>query len=200
MAAAGRGMDAYRRIAPRDATYRQLALLFSIGGQADDLAALVEAHRQIAPDEKTLFLWEGRVRFMREEYADAVRLLRQYQESIGNRPVSQPSAANDPLIRSLLRSGDTAGAMEEARAVHERLREPRYLAMVHAVAGRVVDAVSLLDECLREGYTAKDLLQDPDLGPALKSDAFAAWRAKVTPTTTTSPTAVTAPPAIPRAR
>ena len=146
MAAAGRGMDAYRRVAPREATFHQLAFNYVMRKQVDELAGLVAAHREHARGDTGLLRWEGQVLYMRGEYADAARMLTRYRQSIANEPRPKFGPAYDPLIRSLLRGGDAARALEESKSVHEQMNEPLYLAIVHAAAGRVAEATPLLDE------------------------------------------------------
>jgi hypothetical protein len=79
-------------------------------------------------------------------------------------------------IRALVRQKrfDDARTLLDSRQQFQPA--PFYRALVEAVAGNVSAATVALNECLRSGTALEYLYNDPELGAALRSDAFATFR------------------------
>ena len=69
---------------------------------------------------------------------------------------------------------------DDARAVLDSRQRfqpaPFYRAVIEAAAGNVPSATMALYDCLRSGTALEYLYKDPQLGAALRSDAFADFR------------------------
>jgi len=172
---AGKVLEAYRTVGPRDATFSQLGWSCFIQGKSEDMARLVAEHRTAEPRDAELPMWDAHVAYLRRDYTEAAKLYRRYRAAAGQegRPV------HDQLIRSLLRAGRTDEARAEAQAALRDRNDSYYLAMVHLAAGEFDEAVVRMDRYLEEGGAPFDLYDDPDMGSLLKgADALAAWRAK----------------------
>ncbi|MBT6155393.1 MAG: hypothetical protein HOL01_23370 [Planctomycetaceae bacterium] len=74
MIQAGRGKEAYEKIAPSDETFQQVAEHHRRNEETDKLEKLVEQHRALQPNDKQLDLYAGVVAMHRKEYAAADRL------------------------------------------------------------------------------------------------------------------------------
>jgi len=71
---AGRGEEAYEKIAPPDETFQQIAEHYRRNDEIDKLEKLVEQHRALQPNDKQLDLYSGIVAMHRKEYVSADRL------------------------------------------------------------------------------------------------------------------------------
>ena len=73
-------------------------------------------------------------------------------------------------------------ALEFARREKGRYGKSYSLLMVHAIAGRVSEAVKAFRSCVQDsGMSPEALYGDEDLGPVLRSDAFKALHAEFPP-------------------
>jgi tetratricopeptide (TPR) repeat protein/uncharacterized protein HemY len=69
---AGRGMQAYAEVEPRDSTFSQLAQLYLADKKGEELAALVQAHRPHASDEAEVLFQETLAQVLRKQPAEAI--------------------------------------------------------------------------------------------------------------------------------
>jgi hypothetical protein len=176
---AGRGMDAYLNVGPRDKTFRLLARLYSNAGKPDDLATLTAAFRNNAPEDSALPLWEAETAFLRGDYAAAAKILSEnraaiYQEK-GNR-----WQFDDRLIRSLVRTRRLEIAVAEMNRTEANTiaTRPRLTAIILANTGDISGATKAMDKELSDNDEVElsDLYGDPDLKTILQSASFADWR------------------------
>jgi hypothetical protein len=174
---AGKGLSAYGEIGPARATFNQLAQLFLEDDDVEQLDVLLAAHRQADPDDGNLFRWEAQGWWHVGDYETALQVLTEHR-----RDILTNEANRDPfyhlLVRSLIRAKRFEVAIQEAEAVWGKGTGSLDVAAAHAAAGNVTKTAQALERCEKEGYEAADFHNDPDLGPALRSDRFRELRQK----------------------
>lgn len=176
---AGNGLSAYRDIAPQDKTFRQLAMLYASAKRADDLSKLVDARRADRPDDPGVPLWDAQAKFLSGDYAAAVQLLSEHRDDI-QKEQSLRYKWSDLYIRCQVRLRHFDEARKQTNGSSEDERNWFQVAIVECAAGDVARGTEALNTLLRddEDTTVADFYADPDIGPALATPAFAAWRAK----------------------
>ena len=116
------------------------------------------------------------VDYIRRNWADAVTRLQENRETIladGENLL----VWEDRIIRSLARLGRHDEALAIARTSTERDLDPWFEAVVQAAAGNVEETIDAMRHCLSTGaYTPEQFYADDDMGPALRSEAFAPLR------------------------
>lgn len=167
---AGKGLAAYRDMAPPKATFDQLAQLMAEHEQADELKKLVEAHRLRLPADEDLPAWELELDFLHKRHEEYLRKLEAKPElwkSKQTRPLLE-----DRQVRCLVRLKQYAAAARVAERITARAGDPIHEALVAAAQGKVADADLLLRDALRAGHDPQELQHDPDWGPILTSAPF----------------------------
>jgi hypothetical protein len=84
----------------------------------------------------------------------------------------------DRLIRSLVRLKRLDDVLRENRALKEDTPDPWYATLILALAGDVGRVEQNLQKLVKQGHSVQSFYDDPDLGPALRSERFAKLRAK----------------------
>jgi hypothetical protein len=179
----GRWEQAYAECDPPDRTFHQLAQRFEGQDQWDDLGRLATLHRARVPADPASDLWQAVAHFGRKEYAAAIPSVEAYLKRVTVREREDHRA-----FQVKFRSEVRLGRLADARKTHEAEARyfPRRLAMMvlalkegdAAATGRLLaeSAASSTDPCpWREYY------EDPDAGPELRSEQWAALRAKYPP-------------------
>ncbi len=196
---AGQALEAYEQIGPRRETFAQLAGLLSAEGKAEELAALVEAHRGHDADDPALAYWGAEALWQRGDYAAMVRLLRErreaYLEGGGERTEHEGL-----LVRGLARLGRHDEALAAARASTAIDGNPYYEAVAHAAAGRAAETLETLEALTQMGYDASAFYEDSDIGAALRGEGFEEVRQAYPPPAdepATRPAAATPPASAP---
>jgi len=172
---AGNGLTAYHDVQPQDKVFSQLCGLYAGKKDAEGLAKLVAARRADAPNDPGVPLWDGDAKFLAGDYSGAVSVLE------SNRAAIQAVATDryrfqDIYIRSEVRLKQFDAARAEANRSPDDGKDWWNLAIVECAAGNVAEATKALDELLDEDYEADEFYADPDIGPALATPAFAAWK------------------------
>jgi hypothetical protein len=179
----GRWEQAYAECDPPDRTFGQLAQRFEGQEQWDDLERLAALHRARVPADPASDLWRAVAHFGRTEYAAAIPPVEAYLKRVTVREREDHRA-----FQVKFRSEVRLGRLADARKTHDAESRyfPRRLAIMvlalkegdAAAAGRLLaeSAASSTDPCpWREYY------EDPDAGPLLRSEQWAALRAKYPP-------------------
>lgn len=170
---AGKAVSAYEEIGPRLATLDKLIELCDAKQDAAQWEQLIAAHRKRYPNDARIAEWELDVADAKRDYETLERLLEQ-------RPVALKQSSRwklPPLrVRMLLKQN----RIDDARALIESQQQfrpaPVDAALVEATAGNVPAACTALYQCLRSGFGIQQVYEDPELGAALRTDAFAAFR------------------------
>ena len=175
----GKGLLAYQRLG-KDA-FSQLAHSYSSDDNVEGLADLLKAHRQVEPGDLVLYFWQGKLHWLKKEYAEAVKFLRLFREKEKDDKHYLQWQIDDMLVRSLIR----LKRFEEARKLFEQNpKDFEYSllpAAVAAVSGNLPKTEALLDEMAKKMFDVVRFYADPDLGPSLRSMPFAKLREKYPP-------------------
>jgi tetratricopeptide (TPR) repeat protein len=190
----GDGLAAYHDIAPQDKVFVQLARLFSNARQIDNLNRLVAARQTDAPDDPNLPLWNADAKYLAHNYADCITILSDQRDVIRSEKTNQ-YMWRDLYIRSQVRLGQFDAARAENKRSQGDATDWWHTAIVECAAGNVPDGEQALDTLLTtEEFSAAQLYDDTDLGPAIARPAFASWRSKnPRPVTRPSTRATTTP-------
>jgi len=177
---AGKAVEAYRTVGPRDATFAQLARLHWGDNDADGLDALVGEAYKADPKHRALPLWRAAVHSLRKQYAPAVKLLRDNRKAMLAEEDDLPRFEG-VLIDSLVFLKRFADALQAARASTARDGDPFYEAVVHAAMGNAAETAALLEKLIQKGYVTAQLYANSHLRKALSSDAFREVRKRFPP-------------------
>ncbi|MGA2701594.1 MAG: tetratricopeptide repeat protein [Isosphaeraceae bacterium] len=177
----GEALQSYQEADDKPLIYRLLVPLLIEQNQAEDLTALVKAHRGIAPKEPTLGLWEAESKWLARDYNGVVNALGRDREAILSDPANAPHY-EDRLVRSLVRLKKYSDAARAAKESTDRDGDPWFEAVVAVAAGDVDRAGPLLEQCAARGYTLAEFDADADVAPLLKTPAFSELRQKLSTT------------------
>jgi len=177
----GEALQSYQEVADKPLLYRMLVPILIELNQPDDLAALVQAHRGIAPKEPTLGLWEAESKWLAHDYNGVVDVLGRDRDAILS-DAANASHYEDRLVRSLVRLKKYSDAARAAKESTDRDGDPWFEAVVAVAAGDVGRAGPLLDQCAARGYTLAEFDADADIAPSLKTPAFRELRQKISTT------------------
>ncbi len=149
-------------------------------GDAGQLRALAMVERRLRPGPMRALIWEAKARALAGDHAGAARLIGSNRAVLG-RPSSRREAAG-LLVRALVKAGRGADAVREAEALdRRRILDGVALVLAHAAAGDADACLEVLGRPDHVGWLADACRRDPDLGPILGGERFAAVRAKYPP-------------------
>jgi hypothetical protein len=179
----GRWDQAYAECNPKDRTFHQLAQRFDGQKQWDLLAALVARHRERVPSDAQSDLWQAVAHFGKAEYAAAIPLVDAYLAQVPFRQ-REDHRAFQVKFRSQVR----VGRLDDARRTHDAEARffPRLTAMLVLVLseGNAAEAERLLADSAKNSTDPcpwRMYYEDEDAGPLLRSERWAALRAKFPP-------------------
>jgi tetratricopeptide (TPR) repeat protein len=174
----GRAVGAYQDVEPGPRAFESLASLCEEARDADQLQALIDAHRKASPDDPNLPAWDLEVRWLKQDYEGVVKMA-------AGRPAEVDDTSHygwkidDRLVRSLVKLKRASDAVREAETVTRKQNgNPLLLVLAHAASGDVKQTMALLEKRQRYSYFLRSCYQDPDLGPILRSEPFRALREK----------------------
>jgi LSD1 subclass zinc finger protein len=159
-------------------TFDRLALLCQLKKDAVQLQALLAAHRQRKPDDPASIVWEWELRWLKQDYDGALRLLKEHRDVFSLPRYQWKTQAY--LVRCLLKLKRNQEAVREAEAAVKKTYGDRFfLILAYASAGDVPRTLATVE---KTSYSRTYLLHrcygDADLGPILRSEAFQAFREK----------------------
>jgi hypothetical protein len=175
---AGKALEAYKRLRSREA-FEQIAYLYSAQYDADGLNQLLaEAQAGDTFDETDIAYWRAQMAYWKRDYARAAAIL---MDIHGKLVADNPNhwRATDTLIRCLVHERQFDEAAAEARSLTTDNTPPKFdSVMISANRGDVATASTAIDELLKDDddYDLESFYADPEIGPALRSPAFAKWR------------------------
>lgn len=179
----GRWEQAYAECHPADRTFHQLAQWFEGRKEWDALTRLVVEHRERVPQDARSDLWQAVAHFGTGEYAAAIPLAEAYRARVTFRQ-AQDHRAFQVKFRSEVR----LGRVEDARKTHaaEARYHPRVTAMMvlALLDGNAAEAERLLAEHAKNRTGPcpwREFYDDEDAGRLLRSEPWAALRAKYPP-------------------
>lgn len=175
---AGESLSIYRELQPADKVFSQLASLLSNHNRLPELERVIAARLTDAPADPVALLWSARLPYMKQDYTSALQILNKHRATLladeGNR-----YSCRSMIVRSLVRLKRFDQARAELTQLKKDEQEPWLSAVVECAAGNVSAGTALLEPLVQDDEeTIEEMYDDPDLGTALKSPAFAAFRAK----------------------
>lgn len=175
---AGRALDALKLIGPEKKTFDQLATLAAKAEQDSVLQKLVDMHAKTQAGDADLGLWDAEILWLRRDYAKAAQTLSKHRLPISGRRSSNKQFI-DRMVRSLLRCGDSAAALQEAQVYDHREKDPFYVAVALSNEKAVDNLFEAIRACVNHGYALDDLRGDPDIGRAMRAPKLRAMLEKL---------------------
>jgi hypothetical protein len=174
----GEVLRAYReaQLIPAE-TFAILAPLCARENAPDQLHALIDAHRQVDPEDAELPGWELEARWLDHDYEGALKLLAEHRDDVFTLPQWRWKA-NAYRIRCLVRLKRPAEAIRAAEAMKLKRTDSLILLLAYAAAGDVRRSIAVV-ESTRDSALLDSCYSDADLGPILRSEAFRTFREKL---------------------
>jgi predicted Zn finger-like uncharacterized protein len=178
---AGKVVQTYEEFRKEPGIFGTLASVCSTEKKPRQLEALIAAHRKARPEDGELLFWELERRWLDGDHAGVVRLIEEDREGVLSRSSFRWRRA-DRLVRSLIKLKRPADARREARASREKGGSDLLVVLAHAAAGDVPATLKAAEEATRDSdWVVASFYHDTDLGPILRSEAFADFRKKYPP-------------------
>jgi tetratricopeptide (TPR) repeat protein len=172
---AGKTVQTYKESAPDQTTFSDLAHACSGSGNVGELEALLAAHRERDPDDVDLPAWEVEVLWLKKDHEGVCKRLTEQRTALLASPRWRWKFEGY-LVRALVRSKKTEQAVKEAEALARKNRgDPLLRVLAHAANGDVKRTIAEFAR-LGDRHERQRCYQDEDLGPLLRSEAFAALR------------------------
>ncbi len=172
---AGKGIQAFRDY-PRDVDrFKQLANLTSNDKKPDELRQVIEIHRAVVPDSPLLAVYEAEAAYLDKDYVKVVRILDAMPE-VDDYNVKW--RRKDRLVRAYVNLKQFKQATKTSFD-GTKFADPLQTALIAAAQGDLAATTRAVDAATDDDYEAGELLDDPDLGPLLKTAAFDTIRAKL---------------------
>jgi hypothetical protein len=167
----GNGLKAYAAVDDKKHAFVQLRRRFDSKNDAVGLAQLIDAHRKTDAQDIDLPLWDAEVKWLQHDHAAVVQLLTVNRDTI---LIQEDNhwLFRDRLARSLGYLKRVDEALKELRTRENKPSQLLLEAVVFAVAGDVAGTETALARCTQQGYNTLVFHNDPDLGPALRSEPF----------------------------
>ncbi|HWG44368.1 MAG TPA: tetratricopeptide repeat protein [Gemmataceae bacterium] len=175
---AGKAADTYREIEPGTTTFESLAYLCVQDKDATQLQALIAVHRQAHPDDPNLPAWDLEVRWLKQDYDEALKLLAEHHDDVFELSRWRWKA-NDYQVRCLVKLKQSEEAIRAAEdAVKSQYADRTLLVLAHASAGNIQQAIATVEKSRSRTYLLRNCYRDEDLGPILRSEPFKGFREK----------------------
>ena len=147
--------------------------------RGEELTRLVEEFAPNASDVALFTNWKAEAAFLKKDYNLAFALLKAMVDPTLRRPGVELDARRRLLfVRTQLRLGFKTGIDRVAEKVLSPGDDLGF-ALAYAAASRIEKMEIALENCLEAGLEARELMDDPDLGPLLDSPALSKVRDKV---------------------
>jgi hypothetical protein len=170
----GQAAAAYHKAGGTGQAFRELAGICQQEKNADQLRALIAAHRAADPDDPTLLSWDLHAVWLDGDPARALALLDANADAFAQQPQLRYWGVNY-RVRALVRLKRTAEAIRAAEA--EANRGNRVLLLLaYAAAGDAQRAIALMERMPPQLYLVHTSYADTDLGPLLRGDAMRTFR------------------------
>ncbi len=175
---AGEAAIAYTENRADEGTFGLLAQLCRQNKDIKQLQALIDARRKDKPDDLNLVSWELELRWLKQDYEGALRLLTERREDVFSQPPYRWKA-KEYQVRCLVKLKRYDEAIRAAdEIVKKRLGDRLLLVLAHAARGDVPQTITAMGNQGKDTFFVQHCYQDDDLGPILKSKQFQAFRAK----------------------
>jgi tetratricopeptide (TPR) repeat protein len=172
----GKVVEAYGKQRPGPRAFESLAHVCLSDKNAGQLEALLAVHRESFPDDPNVQAWMFDVKWLKQDYEGALKLLRDEQAGIFAKQRFRWKCDNN-VVRCLVKLKRTEEAIEEAEKLFKNKRGNHILTVLaSASSGDARQAIAAVEKRLPDRYLVSDCYRDPDLGPMLRGDAFADFR------------------------
>jgi hypothetical protein len=160
--------------------FQVLASTFAHQGRYEELKSLVAKHRTRFPDDVATARWHKSLLVSDEDEAEFANVWfpkrdRFFEEEYFS---WQTQDAAQQLVRVLLKTGRKDDALELAVRIKEEQQDLLPLILCHSAAGNIEETRNLIEERLAGDRTVDDLFDDEEMGPLLRSSAYAELRAE----------------------
>lgn len=167
----GKGLEAYREFKPQDRTFSELAEMFIDDQDGKQLQKLVASHESRVGESVETAGPAIMAAWFQEDYAAVVNRFDKHPEALED--AEGGWAYEDVVIRSLVRLGRFKEALRAAGESTKRNDNPFHEVLVYAAFDKTYSCRKAIEACLDLDFDPAVFLEDPDIGPALKRDAFA---------------------------
>lgn len=175
---AGKTVETYRELGGGRKSFDTLASVCQREKNASELESLLAAHHAATPDDTNHPGWEVEVAWLKKDYAGTLQLVKENRDDVLSRPRFRWHR-EDYLIRCLVHLKRSEEAVREAEAIAKTDgNRPLLLLLARATRGGVKEAVAAAEAVGPSPYQMTHFYHDPDLGPLLRSEPFAAFRQK----------------------
>ena len=176
---AGKAADTYRSLGLGNTRYfEDIAHLCFGEKDAKQLAELVALHRQASPDDAVLLSWDLDVLWLKNDFAGALKLLDKHRQDTQGRFRWK---YENLRVRCLARLQRTKEAIKEAEDAVRTGGNMVLLVYAHAAGGTAKSTIAAVEKLMPRRFLLEDCYRDLDLGPILRSDAFADFRQRFPP-------------------
>jgi len=177
----GQTVRTYEEFGPGKAVFESLASYCVSSKNPEELQALLDAYDKKNPDEANHAIWEVEILFLKSDYDAALDLLRKNKDGLFSK-VGYRAKAISKVVRSLINLKKNAEAIREAEDAHKkRTVDSITYVLAYAAAGDVKKTIDVMQRNVRDRFFVEDCYCDSDLGPLLRSDAFAEFRKRWPP-------------------
>ncbi len=167
----GRIGDVWKEVAFTKETARQVGWLCIDEENAADLSTLSDDFKSRHPADVVVSFWNAHLAFWELDYDRAVEILQARRADLASDNELMP-ATQHVLVRSLIRLRRFDDALAAAQDASNRGSDPYFEVIVNAVAGQVEPTQRAFEKCIELGYAPDFFYEDPDAGPALRSEEF----------------------------
>jgi predicted Zn-dependent protease len=172
---AGKAVATWREFRDDPMALEVLLSVCILEKQTDQLTEVIAARRQSSPDDPDLPAWELELKWLKKDYAGALKLMTEHAEALAdNQRMSWK--LGEYRVRALVRLNRAQEALKEAEGLVEGRADPLLLILAQAATGDVMKTIAALEKYRSDKELPADCYADEDLGPILRSDAFKAFR------------------------
>jgi hypothetical protein len=174
----GKVAELYRELGPSRENFQDLGFACLNDKNAGQLDALIAARRQDNGDDQDLTAWGLDSLWLKKEYKQAVDLIQKHRDGLFDQPRYRDKGDNY-LVRGLVKLGRPGDAVKEAEALFKSKRITSVLlVLAHASTGDVAQTVAVVERLVNERFVVANCYRDEDLGPILRGEPFAPFRAR----------------------
>jgi tetratricopeptide (TPR) repeat protein len=178
----GQTVTAYRQAGANPEAFGRLAEVCLREKASAELAALIAAHRAGHPEDESLPGWEVEAALLNKDPAGALKVLTAHRETLQEDSRFRGRYA-DVLVRCLVQAGRPEEALRELNGSSPGMRrgDPLLRILCHAARGDAEQTQTVLAGQRGKKFLVERCYRDADLGPLLRGEKFAGFRARFPP-------------------
>jgi predicted Zn-dependent protease len=174
---AGKAALAFEEAGKSQQAFQDLAFQCVNEKSGLQLEALVAAYRRERRNDVHLRAWDVDVLWLKQDYEGALKVLDDNKELF-----AQPRhrwKIHNHHVRCLIQLKRHAEAIRIADGAFKKKQgNVMLVVLAHASTGNVQRLIAEMEQLTRDRFLIEDCYRDPDLGPLLRSPAFADFRAR----------------------